>query len=125
MTKESGFLPLSSYNEARRLTVSEREALIKIFETEPDKYGRLLIPEAVDPIAIIGLYDKGLLSNKGTKFRSADNVVEITKFGKEVIRRIVLSLPSALEKHCSSGCMTKIAHSTTAESNWLTRANGL
>lgn len=100
------FLPLQAVVRKRApLTNKEAQALYTIWEGDKDRYGNILVPDDVDPMAVASLTTKGIIQSKPSMaavLGGLGRAVEITRVGKEIIRNIILySEKNAFEKQSS------------------------
>lgn len=77
--------------KAPRASISNQEAnaLYEIWKHDRDEYGRSVVPENVDAMIVASLTSKGMIKSHPIPLLSK-SVVEITKKGKEVVKKIIL-----------------------------------
>lgn len=114
MSDLSTLLPLQAIGISLQLSSKEAGTLLKLLDARKDQYGRLIVPIEIDPMTVLALMDKGCVKNASYPYKtSMTNVVEITAEGREIIKKLILSSPSAYE-------MGKKAETT----NWLQKIAG-
>jgi len=112
MSSLSNIIPLQALGLTTILNAKSAATLMQIFEGDRDQYGRCIVPQAVDVMAVVDLIDKGYLKNAAYPYlASATNVVDITAQGKQLLKSLILSAPSKFE-------LNKTA-SRVESTNWL------
>ena len=84
-------LPMDILKAVPRAPVSNKEAntLYKIWEGDKDEYGRIIVPDDIDPLQVAALTSKGMIKSHPVSL-VGKKAVDITSKGKEVIKNIVL-----------------------------------
>jgi len=95
---------MSSYMMRSPISNKEAQTLYDIWaHGETDEYGKNIIPSSIDTNAVSSLESKNYIHNTPSRFATKDlmpkQTCEITKKGKEVIKKIILHKEeSAFEK---------------------------
>lgn len=114
-------MPLTTFmNRNSSLSPKEATVLYSIWKTN-NSDSQLEVPPDTDSLVVASLITKGFLKPIYSKLGlNSKQIVSVTGFGKEVIKKIVLSEKSIFEKK-SSSTLLKIASKQTKSNNWLNR----
>lgn len=86
-------IPIQSLLARDQINRKEADALLKIWNGSTDQYGRHVIPQDVDSLAVSALMAKGLIKSTTVGHVVGHNQmssVELTRQGQNIIRDLVL-----------------------------------